>query len=207
MADDKKHISTDDSTSITEAFLKHETFLKRFISRFLPRPQDVEDIVQETYLKAYSAEKKHAIHQPKAFLFQVARNTALKQLTKKSNQITGYIEEIDAPEIISDELSVEDHVMAREKLGFFCQSALEMSPRCRRVFLMAKVYGFSYKEISARLGISASAVEKHVAKGLQICSAYMANIEQEPPNTEVTAKPLTKGRGRYASTPKARDLL
>ena len=207
MADDKKHISSDKSASITEAFLKHETFLKRFISRFLPRPHDIEDVVQETYLKAYSAEKKHSIHQPKAFLFQVARNTALKQLTKKSNQITGYIEEIDAPEIISDELSIEDHAMAREKLGLFCQSALEMPPRCRRVFLMAKVYGFSYKEISAQLGISASAVEKHVAKGLQICSTYMAKIEQESTDPEVTAATPIKGRGRYSTTPKVRDLL
>ena len=201
MTNDKKHQTTDTSATITEAFLKHETFLKRFISRFLPRPQDIEDVVQETYLKAFSAEKKNTINMPKAFLFQVARNTALKQLTKKSNQITGYIEEMDAPEIISDELSIEEHVMAREKFGMFCQSALEMPPRCRRVFLMAKVYGFSYKEISAQLGISASAVEKHVAKGLQICTQYMARAEQPMADRAIDNK------ASNPRTPKVRDRL
>ena len=83
MDEPKKHQSKDRSRTITEAFLKHETFLKRFISRFLPRPQDIEDVVQDTYLKAFTAEKKQTIQQPKAFLFRVAKNAAFTQLTKK----------------------------------------------------------------------------------------------------------------------------
>lgn len=174
----KPHSSKDKSRSITEAFLKHETFLKRFLSRFLSGPQDIEDVVQDTYLKAFSAEKKQKIHQPKAFLFRVARNAALTQLTKKSRKIMSYVEDYDDLAIINDEVTVEDHVLAREKLGMFCQSALEMTPRCRRVFLMAKVYGMPYKEISAELGIGISAVEKHVAKGLEVCNAYMQRMAE-----------------------------
>jgi len=190
MDEPKKHQSKDRSRSITEAFIKHETFLKRFISRFLSRPQDIEDVVQDTYLKAFTAEKKQQIQQPKAFLFRVARNAALTQLTKKSRQIMSYVEDYDGLEIINDEASVEDHAAAREKIGMFCQSALEMPPRCRRVFLMAKVYGMSYKEIAAELNIGTSVIEKHVAKGLEICHAYMQRMEdpeQQNPEQQKTA--------------------
>jgi RNA polymerase sigma factor (sigma-70 family) len=185
MAKEKAHKSTDKSTSITEAFIKHESFLKRYLSRFLSRSQDIEDVVQDTFLKSYMAEKKHEIRSPKAFLFRVARNAALKELTKKSRQIANYIEDIDAPELISDEVSVEELTAARQKLGMFCQSALEMTPRCRRVFLMAKVYGFSYKEISSQLDISVSTIEKHVAKGLEICNNYMRSLEQSNAQEDV----------------------
>lgn len=179
MDEQKTHTSKDTSRSITEAFVKHETFLKRFISRFLTRPQDIEDVVQDTYLKAFNAEQKQQIQQPKAFLFRVAKNAALTELSKKSRQVMHYVEDYQGLEIINDEVSVEDHVLAGEKLDMFCQSALEMTPKCRRVFLMAKVYGMSHKEISAELGIGASAVEKHVARGLEICCAYMRRMAEQ----------------------------
>ena len=101
-----------------------------------------------------------------------------------------YVEDYDGLEIINDETSVEDHAAAREKIGMFCQSALEMPPRCRRVFLMAKVYGMSYKEIAAELNIGTSVIEKHVAKGLEICHAYMQRMEdpeQQNPEQQKTA--------------------
>ena len=167
MDEPKKHQSKDRSRSITEAFIKHETFLKRFISRFLSRPQDIEDVVQDTYLKAFSAEKKQQIQQPKAFLFRVARNAALTQLTKKSRQVMSYVEDYDGLEIINDEVTVERPCHGPGKTRHVLPVSPGNDPKCRRVFLMAKVYGMSYKEISAELGIGPSAVEKHVAKGLE----------------------------------------
>ena len=43
---------------------------------------------------------------------------------------------------------------------------------------MCKVYGASYKKIASELGISVSGVEKHVARGLKICNAYVDRMEQ-----------------------------
>lgn len=166
-------------SAVTTAFVKHETFLKRFLKQFLPCSHDIEDVVQDSYLKARCAEQRQEITSPKAFLFRIARNEALKELRKKSRRVTDYIEELDMPEASSTETAVEDLNVARQRLGMFCQSALEMTPRCRRVFLMCKVYGFSHKEIASELGISVSGVEKHVARGLEICNAYVDQIESK----------------------------
>ena len=169
--------SQDYDSVVTPAFVKHQSFLKRFLTRFLPCSHDIEDVVQDSYLKALCAEKNQEIHSPKAFLFRIARNEALKELRKKSRRITDYIEELDIPEASTSDTSVEDSSIAKQRLGLFCQSALEMTPKCRKAFLMCKVYGFSYKEIASRLGISVSGVEKHVARGLEICNAYVDRIE------------------------------
>jgi RNA polymerase sigma-70 factor (ECF subfamily) len=168
---------------ITPAFVKNQSFLKRFLTRFLSSPQDIEDVVQESYLKALCAEKKHEINSPKAFLFRIARNEALKELQKKSRRITDYLDELDVPELATSETIVEDSSISRQRLGLFCESALEMTPRCRKAFLMCKVYGFSYKEIASHLEISVSGVEKHIARGLEICNAYIDKAENAGRNS------------------------
>ena len=135
--------SQDNESVITPAFVKNQGFLKRFLTRFLSSSHDIEDVVQESYLKALNAEKKHEINSPKAFLFRIARNEALKELQKKSRRITDYLEELDIPEASTSGDFIEDESIAKERFGLFCESALEMTPRCRKAFLMCKVYGLS----------------------------------------------------------------
>ena len=169
-------------SSVSMAFIENESFLKRFLKRFLSRPQDIEDVVQDTYLKACRAEQSQVISSPKAFLFRIARNEALKELRRKSRRITDYIEDLDSPEVPRGEVTAEDEAIVRQRFGMFCDSVLEMTPKCRRVFLMCKVYGLTYKEIASQLGMSVSGVEKHVARGLEISTAYVDRIEQSALN-------------------------
>ena len=186
-----KRSSPDFESVITPAFVKNQSFMKRFLTRFLSSSQDIEDVVQESYLKALCAEKKQVINSPKAFLFRIARNEALKELQKKSRRITDYLDELDVPEASTSDTMVEDSSIAKQRFGLFCESALEMTPKCRKAFLMCKVYGFSYKEIASHLGISVSGVEKHVARGLEICNAYANKIENsnnEPDKTHGSAQ-------------------
>lgn len=164
--------------TVSETFFENESFLKKFLARFLCHPQDIEDVAQETFLKAFTAETNKEIRSPKAFLFRIAKNVALTKLTRKTQLITDYIEDLGSSEVLCDAASVEDQVAGRQKLAVFCQAAASMPPQCRRVFLMRKVYGFSHKEISGRLGISTSTVEKHIANGLRRCSKFMRDKEQ-----------------------------
>ena len=164
--------------TVSEAFFENESFIKKFLARFLSQPQDIEDVAQETFLRAFTAEMHKEIRSPKAFLFRIAKNAALTKLTKKTQLITDYIEDLDSPEVLCDGASVEDQVASRQKLGVFCQAAASLPPQCRRAFFMRKVYGLSHKEISGRLGISNSTVEKHVANGLQRCSKFMRDNDQ-----------------------------
>ena len=160
-------------SSVTQAFLTNQDSIKRFISRFLFRQQDIDDVAQEAFLKAYNAELEKDIEHPKAYLFQIARNVALEGLRRKSSQIADHIVDFDEKSITGSESSVEAAMETEEYLGAFCEAAAQLTPKCRRVFLMRKVYGFSYKEITERLGISLSTAEKHMRNGMLQTSAYM----------------------------------
>jgi DNA-directed RNA polymerase specialized sigma24 family protein len=48
-------------TGVLNAFQDHQLALRRFISRLVRRSSDIDDIAQETFLRAYNAEKNKLI--------------------------------------------------------------------------------------------------------------------------------------------------
>ena len=181
-----KQEAVDAANSVTETFFKNEGPLKSFISRFMYRPQDVDDIAQETFIRAFKAEKKGAIEHPKAYLYTIARNLAFKELTKKSCKMTSFIEDSCLPEVLGTDEDIEEQVGTLEKLSRVKTAIAELPPQCQRVFIMRKVYGFSHKEISQKLGISVSTVEKHIVSGLKRCRQSVKR--QESPRKAMLPK-------------------
>ena len=176
-------------TDIAMAFLENTTFLKRFLTRYFANRQDIEDVVQETYLRAHIEEQKKGIDHPKAFLFRVAKNVALKKLSRKSRQITDYIEDLASPVVTETEASVDEHLEAEELLGLYCEAVTTLPPKCREVFLLRKVHGLAHKEIAERMNLSASSIDKYLRRGILACEAFVR--EREGHRTLATSDALT----------------
>lgn len=164
--------------NITSTFIEHSSFMKKFLSRFLNCEQDIEDVVQEVYIRATQAEgerKKQgkAIEQPKAFLFTIAKNLAVNELNRKVRQTHQYIDDCvhDLPEQASD--SLETEYDAEISLGAYCEAVAALPEKCRKAYLLRKVHGLSHKEIALQLGISISSVEKYLKIGIVSCRAAL----------------------------------
>jgi len=170
-------------SQISKAFMEQQRPLKAFISRFIRGPQDIDDIAQETFIRAFLAEQKGDIQHPKAYIYRVARNLAFETLAKKSIQLTSYIEDSCDQSLLQSGEDIEHKAIVMEKFDRVKIAIAEMPPQCQRVFIMHKVYGFKYKEISQQLGISVSTVEKHMMTGLKKCRQSMKS--QEQPNAVI----------------------
>ena len=181
-------------TGVLNAFQEHQLALRRFISRLVRRPQDIDDIAQEAFLRAYRAEKASTddIEQPKSFLFKIAHNVAVTNLTRKSSQMMDYLAEIDELNEPVVSPALVDEVIARQVVGIHCEAVAALPSQCRRVYLMRKVHGMSHKEIAEQLGISHRTVEKHIGKGTRDCAHYIRNKQLEH-GTDST--PLKGGLG------------
>lgn len=160
--------------SIAEAYLQNQAMLRGYISRFLVSSHEIDDVSQETFLRAYNAEQKKTIEEPKAFLFRIAKNLMLSEFKKTSRKITDYIEDAEHEEFLDERVNLVDSIMAQQKLGIYCEAVATLPPKRRRVVLMKKVYGMSHKEIARRMGTTVSAVEKHLLIGGKQCLAVMA---------------------------------
>lgn len=174
---------------IYNIFIENELKIKRFLRRYSSSSHDIDDISQETILRALHAEKNKEIHEPKAFLFGVAKNIARKSLEKKSQSLIDFIEDFGDEEYSSNEPSVCEQVESRQKMLVFWEAVSGLPPQCQKVFVLKKVHGYSHKEIAKELEISISTVEKHAATGLKRCSEYMemhqAGIDQQDNVVEI----------------------
>jgi RNA polymerase sigma factor (sigma-70 family) len=162
-------------------YFRHESSLKRFIGRFMRSVADIEDIAQESFLRAYAEEQGRAIEHPKSFLFRIAKHVALKQLNRKSRHITDYIEDLDGSAVIPLQDSAEDEFSARQILGVHCEAVAALAPQCRQVYVLRKVHGLSHKEIAELRGIAVSTVEKHLIKAVELCDRYVRERTQQDP--------------------------
>jgi RNA polymerase sigma factor (sigma-70 family) len=163
---------------ITTSFLSVQAGLKQYLLRFLVRRQDIEDIVQETFLRAYESEKSQPIHSPRSFLFKVAKNLALNELDRKAAQLMSYVGDMETLPFVDGQPSVEDDVDQQQKLAACTVAIASLSKQCQRALVMRKVFGFSHKEIARRMDISVRTVEKHLAKALQRCQESVQGAER-----------------------------
>jgi RNA polymerase sigma factor (sigma-70 family) len=174
MDENSKHKIAAKSTSVFMAYQETKGFLSKYLRRFYSNSQDIEDAIQESFLKTFEIEKRQTIENPEAYLFMTANNFARRDLKKKSNTSTEAIEDIELSRLSIGMKAVEQSMEARQTLAIFCEAADTLPSQCRRAFLLRKVYGFSQKEIAATMEISVSTVEKHLAKGLMRSVEFMA---------------------------------
>jgi len=163
-------------SNVTNVFLLQGSFLKAFLGRFIHRPQDIEDIAQEAFLRAFKIEQSGEVNHPKSLLFTIAKNIALNELRSKARQVTDYIEECQA-DWEAETASAEVEVEALDKLKAYCEAVDSLPEQCRRVYLLRKVHGLRQKDIAERLNITVRSVERHLQKGVVHCRAYISDNE------------------------------
>jgi RNA polymerase sigma factor (sigma-70 family) len=168
-------------SKILQAFLQHQAAIRRLLARYVPL-EERNDLLQEAFLKAFAAEMTTPVRDAKAFLFRVAKNLALSELTRKSRTETDYIEDLDASDVMEDDRSgsVEAHIDGKRKLFVLTQAVAHLPPECRRVFLMCKVDGLRIKQIATRLNVSVSTVEKRLATALRLCDRHLREHGYDP---------------------------
>lgn len=167
--------------SLSIVFQRFRKALAKAVARIV-RPGDIEDIVQETYVRLHQAAKRQPIRHPKSFMLKAARNLALNHILRADamNHLgtpASSVDEEEQAEALEQQglqESAESRAQAEEEFLIFCGAIRELPLQCRRAFLLTKVYGLSQHEVAEELRISESTVEKHIAKGLAACSAYMA---------------------------------
>ena len=164
------------SELIASEFLKYRKVIASLLSKIRPNasPQDIEDILQDTFINTYQSSQQQEIRFPKAFMVKTAIRLANRTLEKASrseitDSIDDYLVYFESPEQVS---VTEEKAIFHEEFGFLCSALEQLPDQCRRVFVLKKVYGLSQREISQQLNIAESTVEKHVAKGLLQTSRY-----------------------------------
>lgn len=139
--------------------------------RLLNDEQDAEDVLQDTYIKAYQAlpdfEGRSSL---KTWLFRIATNEALMLIRKRKPQqadleIDRESEELEEPKEIVDWCCVpEPELMSLETRKKLEEAAGHLSTGLRAVFLLRDVEGLSGEETAAILNVSIDVVKTRLLR-------------------------------------------
>ena len=70
-------------------------------------------------------------------------------------------------ELVADLPNAKSAYAAKQRVAAIRNALEELSPQCRRVFVMHKFEDLSHEEVARRVGISRSTVEKHMHTALK----------------------------------------
>lgn len=149
------------------------TSLTRYVSRYFRRAQEAEDVVQEAFVKVIQAQRDREIQSPKSYIFRTARNISLAHISKSSYKLTDEVGDILTDSELLMTKTMEEQFEVRENFEVFCSAVRVLPVKCRRVFVLCRVYGFSQKEVALRMGITLSTVEGHLTRATRRCVDFM----------------------------------
>jgi RNA polymerase sigma factor (sigma-70 family) len=140
--------------------------LARRIERAFASRADAEDALQSAFIRLEEYRAQVAVENPLGFLIRSAMNIGVDQ--NRRSRVRGEMDDREAAlaALVEDAPQQDTVVAARERLQQVMTAIGRLNPRTREVFLMNRVDEMKYAEIASRLGITVSAVEKHMAKAI-----------------------------------------
>jgi len=151
----------------------HDAQLKAYLRHCFPGVRDVEDVVQESYLRIWRSRAAQPIQSAKAFLFRVARNLALNLVDRQRNSPVTLVSDLSALAISEERAGTIETVEHREKLQLLVRALATLPPRCREITVLRKLKGVPQREVALQLGLAEKTVEEQVARGVRRCEAYL----------------------------------
>lgn len=146
------------------------TRLRSQVAR-MTRRDDAEDLLHDAWVA--SASRDAGPDNADAFIARTAANRGIDAYRRE--QRWGLVGD-DAFALIADHSPLQDEVLiARQRLERVRAGVEQLSPRTRQIFLMYRLEGRKYREIAQQLGISQSAVEKHIARAMAHLAEWMEN--------------------------------
>ncbi|WP_447752603.1 RNA polymerase sigma factor [Sphingopyxis fribergensis] len=157
--------------------LPHEADVRAWLRRTLD-PDDLEDVIQETYCQIAGLKDVGHIRSGRAYFFTAARSIVLMRLRRARIVSIESVTEIESLHIVGDEPSPERVAAGRRELDRVRRLIEGLPDRCRRIFELRKIEGLPQREVAERLGVAEHVVENDVIKGLKLILQAIAEGEQ-----------------------------
>jgi len=158
---------------ILALYLVKRANLVRFFAARLGSSAAAEDLVQDIYLKISGLGKDAVVENNSAFLYRIGANLLLDRVRQERRAMArdGAWSESKrvtiGGEAVVDEPPADDVVDSRRRLEKLTEAVGGLPPKMQEAFRLHKLGGMSHAETADSMGISVSAVEKHVSAALK----------------------------------------
>jgi RNA polymerase sigma factor (sigma-70 family) len=195
----KKPAKSTYDTIFEKELLPHVGALQTFAYHLTYNQEDADDLVQETYLKAYRfIDKYEKGTNAKAWLFKILKNAYINEYRKKVKQPT----KVDFEEIVAYHDTDDDRISGysdlREEIflhmmGDEVTSAINSLPiDFRTVILLCDIEGFTYEEIASIIDVPIGTVRSRLFRARNLLKEKLTDYAQKHGYTDVRGQKKLK---------------
>lgn len=165
--------SAEQTRWFVEEIHAHDSSLKSYLRGSFPSVRDVDDIVQESYVRIWTYRATEPVRSAKAFLFKVAQRIALDVLRRQRRSPVSSVGNLECLDVFDEKPAVHDALGQGEKVRLLIEAIDALPSRCREVVILRKLKLLPQREVAERLGISEKGVEIQLSRGLQRCRGFL----------------------------------
>jgi RNA polymerase sigma factor (sigma-70 family) len=157
-----------------------EPALVQFLHHNWRNTSDIEDLLQDVYVRICESAHKELPGATKPFVFATARHMLIDRVRRAHIVPIEAVADLDAIGVALDEPGPDRNVIARDELRQL-QGALDrLSPRCREAVVLKRIEGLSRREIAARMGIAEDTVSEYLANGMLALADMLYGVPPDP---------------------------
>lgn len=154
---------------VERLFNEHNESLLRFLRMRLRSDEEAKEVAQEAYVRLLQLDHPEAVSYFRAFLFKTATNIAIDRLrrdTLDQKKLTLDFFEQVAP-------SAEHKETQRDLLRQVGECLEELPPKCRKAFLLSRVYGVNTPDIAAQMRLTPRMIRLYLVRATVHCQGRL----------------------------------
>jgi RNA polymerase sigma factor (sigma-70 family) len=142
-------------------------WLLRYFRRRVPNVAEAEDLVQDVFARMVARDSTEPVGHLGGYVLKTASNVLTDWIRRRSSRQAKHHVAFE-PELHGEEDAGPERILGgTEELQAATRVLLQLPERTRTVLILRRLEGWKFQDIAAHLGISVSAVEKHLVRAIQ----------------------------------------
>ncbi|MEC5145903.1 sigma-70 family RNA polymerase sigma factor [Chitinophaga sp. 212800010-3] len=165
-----QRVAADDEQAYRHLFDLHWNRIHQLALSFLKHPEEARDAVQLVFIRLW--EKRRYLREVEdfdAWLFIMARNTIMNQLSRKAAEVIIPADELS----LEDELTPEALMEYKQTVMMIQEAITRLSPQQSLIFKLSREQGLTHAQIAHQLNIAPATVKSHIIRALQTVRTYV----------------------------------
>ncbi len=152
----------------------HEPSLRAYLRTQFPFAPDMDDVVQESFLRLWRVRMGQPVRYAKSLLFKVARHLVIDIARRNQISPINHGADLAALPVLDDgRPGPAEAACKRDEIVLLAAAIDSLPTRCREILILRKLRGVPQKEIAAQLGLSEQTVQVQVSRGVRRCEAFL----------------------------------